>query len=91
MRSSDTDNWKDISCYLGNPDVDYVTLAKGFGVDGGHIRTLDDIQPVLQRAMAVTREGGPFMIDASILRKGLAKESTWHADISIAARRDRMV
>jgi hypothetical protein len=46
---------------------------------------------VLQRAMAVTREGGPFMIDASILRKGLAKESTWHADISIAARRDRMV
>jgi benzoylformate decarboxylase len=91
LRRSDPDNWKDISCYLGNPDVDYVTLAKGFGVDGGHIRTLDDIQPVLQRAMAVTREGGPFMIDASILRKGLAKESTWHADISIAARRDRMV
>ena len=36
---SKKDNWKDMSCYLGNPDVDYVSIAKGFDIDGVKITT----------------------------------------------------
>ncbi len=85
------DNWKDMSCYLGNPDVDYVSIAKGFDIDGAKITTPDEIQPALKRACATTREGRPFMLDVVMARTGPAAESTWHPDISIAARRPRKV
>ena len=85
------DNWKDMSCYLGNPDVDYVSIAKGFDIDGARITTPDEIQPALKRAIATTREGRPFMLDVVMARTGPAAESTWHPDISIAARRPRKV
>jgi benzoylformate decarboxylase len=83
--------WKDMSCYLGDPDIDYVSIAKGFDIDGQKISKPDEIQSALQRAIAVTREGRPFLIDAVIARKGAAADSTWHPDISIAAGRTRKV
>lgn len=85
------DNWKDMSCYLGDPDIDYVSIAKGFDIDGQKITTPDEIQPAIKRAISVTREGRPFLIDAVIARTGPAADSTWHPDISIAAQRTRKV
>jgi len=79
--------WKDMSCYLGNPDIDFVDIAKGFGIAGSKIAGPGDIKKVMKRAIAATREGRPYMIDASILRRGPAAESTWHPDISIARNR----
>lgn len=83
--------WKDMSCYLGDPDIDYVSIAKGFDIDGQMISHPDEIQPALKRAVATTREGRPFMLDVVMGRKGPAAESTWHPDISIAAGRTRKV
>jgi len=83
------DAWKDMSCYLGNPDINYVDIAKGFGIAGSKLEKPDQIEKVMKRATAATREGRPYMIDASIMRRGLAAESTWHPDISIA--RDRNI
>lgn len=83
------DAWKDMSCYLGNPDINYVDIARGFEIDGGRIEKPGDIKKVMKRAIAATREGRPYMIDASILRRGAGSESTWHPDISIA--RDRKI
>jgi benzoylformate decarboxylase len=83
--------WKDMSCYLGDPDIDYVSIARGFDIDGQMISKPDEIRPALQRAISVTREGRPFLIDAVIGRMGPAAESTWHPDISIAAVRTRKV
>ena len=79
--------WKDMSCYLGNPDINYVDIAKGFEIDGAKLDKPSQITKVMKRAIAATREGRPYMIDASILRRGPGAESTWHPDISIA--RDR--
>ncbi len=81
--------WKDMSCYLGNPDINYVDIAKGFEIAGSKLEKPGDIKKVMQRAIAATREGRPYMIDASIARRGPAAESTWHPDISIA--RDRSI
>ncbi len=83
------DAWKDMSCYLGNPDINYVDIAKGFEIAGSKLEKPGDIKKVMQRAIAATREGRPYMIDASIARRGPASESTWHPDISIA--RDRSI
>ncbi len=85
------DAWKDMSCYLGNPDISFVDIAKGFGIAGAKLEKPGDIGKVLKRAIAATREGRPFMIDASIARRGPAAESTWHPDISIARNRTRKV
>jgi thiamine pyrophosphate-dependent acetolactate synthase large subunit-like protein len=85
------DAWKDMSCYLGNPDINYIDIAKGFGIDGAKMEKPGDIKKVMKRAIAATREGQPFMIDASIARRGAGAESTWHPDISIARNRANKV
>lgn len=91
LARKDKDAWKDMSCYLGNPDINFVDIAKGMGIAGARIEKPGDIKKVMRRATDATREGRPFMIDASIARRGPAAESTWHPDISIARNRTRKV
>jgi len=81
---ADKSAWKDMSCYLGDPDVDYVSIARGFGVDGAKMTGPDDIQPVFASAVATNRDGRPFLIDALIAQRGPAAGMNWHPDISIA-------
>jgi benzoylformate decarboxylase len=86
--------WKDITCYLGNPLVDFAGLARSFEVPAARATTPGELRKVLQRAKAVTREGRPFLIDAVIMqldRRGAPTEQTWHPQVSIAARRQRPV
>jgi thiamine pyrophosphate-dependent acetolactate synthase large subunit-like protein len=87
LARQDKSAWKDMSCYLGDPDINYVDIAKGFAIDGSKLEKPDQIAKVMKRAIAATREGRPYMIDASILRRGPGAESTWHPDISIARER----
>ncbi len=91
LARSQRENWKDMSCYLGNPDINFVDVARGFGIAGAQLQQPGDIKKVVRRAMDATREGRPFMIDASIARRGPGAESTWHPDISIARNRTRKV
>lgn len=91
LARQDSKSWKDMSCYLGNPDISFVDIAKGFGIAGSKLEKPGDIAKVVRRAVAATREGRPFMIDASIARRGPGAESTWHPDISIARNRTRKV
>jgi len=91
LARQDKTKWRDMACYLGNPDVDYVSIARGFDIDGIAITRPDQIENAFARAAAVNREGRPFFVDVLIARKGPAAESTWHPDISIARRRRRPV
>ncbi len=79
--------WKDMSCYLGDPDVNFVSIARGFDIDGVVASSPAEFQAALARARDVNREGRPFMIDAAIARRGPAAKSTWHPAISIAGLR----
>jgi thiamine pyrophosphate-dependent acetolactate synthase large subunit-like protein len=85
------DLWKDMACYLGNPVVDFVNIANGFGIDGEMVSQPDELKAAFARAAAVTREGRPYLIDAVIARRGKGADSTWHPEISIADRRTRKV
>ena len=91
LARKDSKNWKDMSCYLGNPDISFADIAKGFGIAGAELKKPGDINKVVRRAIAATREGRPFMIDASIARRGPGADSTWHPELSIAANRTRRV
>jgi len=87
LARTNKDAWKDMSCYLGNPDINYVDIAKGFGIAGSQLEKPGDIQKVFKRAADANREGRPYMVDASIARRGPGAESTFHPDISIASGR----
>ena len=80
----DKTQWKDMSCYLGDPAVDYVSIAKGFDIEAAMISRPDQIRTVFETAMAVNREGRPYLIDALVAQRGPAAGQNWHPEISIA-------
>jgi thiamine pyrophosphate-dependent acetolactate synthase large subunit-like protein len=82
---------KDMICYLGNPDVDFAKVAAGFGVNGEVVQNPGQLTAAIQRAIASTREGRPYLIDAVVERTGLAADSTWYPKYSVAAIRKKNV
>jgi thiamine pyrophosphate-dependent acetolactate synthase large subunit-like protein len=84
VAKQDKELWRDMSCYLGDPAVDFVSIAKGFDIDGTVISRPDQIRSAFETAMAVNREGRPYLIDALIAQRGPAAGQNWHPEISIA-------
>ena len=83
--------WRDISCYLGDPIVDFVGIAKSFGIEGQIATNPEEFTSALKRANDVTREGRPFLIDAVIEQLGFKAGENWYPDISVAEMRSRKV
>ncbi len=95
LSNQDTrDLWKDVSCYLGDPLVDFSGLAGSFAIPAERATDPAGFRKALKRAIAVTREGRPYLIDAMLMqldRRGVRTEQTWHPPLSIAANRTRKV
>ncbi len=95
LSNQDTrDLWKDVSCYLGDPLVDFSCLARSFAIPAERAADPASFRKALKRAIAVTREGRPYLIDAMLMqldRRGVRTEQTWHPQLSIAANRTRKV
>jgi len=47
---------------IGNPSIDWVALAKGFGVDGGKANTAEELCTLLEKSYETP---GPFLIQAN--------------------------
>ncbi|MFN7949713.1 MAG: thiamine pyrophosphate-binding protein [Blastocatellia bacterium] len=77
--------------YIGSPDVQMVALAAGFGVKGERISAPAEIAPAMQRALAATRDGKPYLIDAQIARSGMWGDAPWYPQLSLAHERNRKV
>jgi thiamine pyrophosphate-dependent acetolactate synthase large subunit-like protein len=88
---TDKSAWKDMACYIGDPVVDFVSLAKSFDIDGEKIEQPGDVKAAFERAAAVNAEGRPYLINAMIARKGLGAELAWHPEISIAEKRTKKI
>ncbi|MGP0090982.1 MAG: thiamine pyrophosphate-binding protein [Xanthobacteraceae bacterium] len=53
-----------IGTTITDPNIDYATVAKGFGVYGeGPISDPNDLAPALKRAIAVVKSGQPALVD----------------------------
>ncbi len=62
--------------YLGKPDMDMASIAKGFGVDGERAKTPAELKAALGRARRHAGEGKPYLIDVEVARHGPG----WTAD-----------
>jgi len=82
---------KDMICYLGSPDVEYSDIARAYGIKGERVNAPDDFPAAMQRAIATTREGRPYLLDVRVARTGLGADSTWYPRYSVAASRTRKV
>jgi thiamine pyrophosphate-dependent acetolactate synthase large subunit-like protein len=82
---------RDMTCYLGSPDVDYAKTAQAFGVDGETVTEPTGIKPALERARRATVEGRPYLLDVVLRRDGIGAVSTWHPTYSVADQRTRKV
>jgi thiamine pyrophosphate-dependent acetolactate synthase large subunit-like protein len=82
---------RDMTCYLGDPDVDYSKAAGAFGVEGETIKEPDGLKDGLARAKSAMVEGRPYLLDIHIKREGLGAMSEWHPPYSVADQRSRKV
>jgi thiamine pyrophosphate-dependent acetolactate synthase large subunit-like protein len=88
------EQWRDLSGYLGRPDVDFAGLARSFDIQGARATKPAELKKALQRARGVLKEGRPFLIDAVIMqldRGGKRTDQVWYPQVSIAAERTRKV
>jgi thiamine pyrophosphate-dependent acetolactate synthase large subunit-like protein len=82
---------RDMTCYLGSPDVDYAKAADAFGVEGEVIKEPDKLKDAIGRAQRAVAEGRPYLLDVHTWRDGVGAASTWHPPYSVAERRTRKV
>lgn len=78
---------REMTSYLGSPDVDFARVAAGFGVAGETVTKPGEVRPALERAVRSSREGRPYLIDAVVGRTGLGADSTWFPEYSLAKSR----
>lgn len=82
---------KDMTCYLGNPDINFAQLASAYNIKGEVAHDAGELQAALKRAVKATRDGRPYLIDAMVERTGPAADSTWHPPFTVAGIRTKNV
>jgi len=64
--------------YLGDPDIDFVMLAKAQGIEGAAVREPQAIEAALRRGVDAMNAGEPYLLDVRVATVGTGAESTWH-------------
>ena len=78
--------------YLGSPDMNMASIAKGFGVDGEVANSPAELRAALARGRKAAADGKPYLIDAQVARVGVAwADKPWTPPIRIAQERTRKV
>src|SRR5712672_1867530 len=82
---------RDMTCYIGSPDVDYVKAAGAFGVEGEVVTAPGEVKAAILRAQRVIADGRPYLLDIHTQRDGIGDASTCHPVYSVADLRTRRV
>ncbi len=82
---------RDMTCYLGSPDVDYAKTADAFGVEGEVVKEPGKLKDAIARAQRAVADGRPYLLDVHTYRDGVGAASTWHPPHSVADMRARKV
>jgi thiamine pyrophosphate-dependent acetolactate synthase large subunit-like protein len=85
------DTARDMTCYNGDPDVDFAKAAGAFGVEGETVKEPTGLKDAFARARSAMVEGRPYLLDIHIKREGLGAVSQWHPPYSLADLRTRKV
>ena len=81
---------KDMLSYLGDPNVDFVSIASAFNIKGEQVQNRDQIRAAMTRAVKATRDGRPYLIDA-LVERGESGAAGWYPAYSVAKSRTRQV
>ena len=82
---------RDMTCYLGSPDIDYAKAAQAFGVEGEVVKEPAKLKDALERGKRAVADGRPYLLDIHSWRDGVGAVSTWHPPYSLAQARSRRV
>jgi benzoylformate decarboxylase len=78
--------------YLGSPDMDMASIAKGFGVAGEIVQSPSQLREALVRARQHTVEGKPYLLDVQVARRGVHwADKPWIPPIQVASLRTKKV
>jgi thiamine pyrophosphate-dependent acetolactate synthase large subunit-like protein len=69
---------------LGHPDIKYVAIANGFGIEAEAISDPADLGPALRRAKQVINGGRPYLLDVKIETRFGSFDPDWFDYFSIA-------
>lgn len=64
--------------YLGDPEIDFVMLAKAQGIDGMRVREPQALEAALKRGAEAIARGEPYLLDVRISSVGAGADSVWH-------------
>lgn len=81
---------KYIGCSLGSPEIDNVSLAKGYGVEGERVEDPEKLQAALARCLRAVGEGRPYLLDVKIERMYGGADSDWYDFFSVAKNQPRV-
>jgi thiamine pyrophosphate-dependent acetolactate synthase large subunit-like protein len=82
---------RDMTCYNGDPDVNFAKAAEAYGVEAETVKEVSQIKPALERAKRATVEGRPYLLEVHVERDGIGAASAWHPAYSLADVRTRKV
>lgn len=69
--------------YLGDPEIDFVMLAKSQGVSGARVDNPQDLEKALRRGADVIAGGEPYLLDVRLATVGGGADSTWYQDYKL--------
>ncbi|HXD96886.1 MAG TPA: thiamine pyrophosphate-binding protein [Candidatus Acidoferrum sp.] len=64
--------------YLGDPEIDFVMLAKSQGIEGLKVTEPKELEAALRRGVDAMNAGEPYVLDVRVATVGAGADSTWH-------------
>lgn len=68
---------RDMACYLGDPDVDYLAMAGAFGVAGERVDKPERLAGAIRRGLSATAAGRSYFLEVMTERRGSGASSQW--------------
>jgi benzoylformate decarboxylase len=69
--------------YLGDPEIDFVLLAKSQGVAGTKVTKPQELESALRRGVEAIAGGEPYLLDVRVAPVGAGADSTWHQQFKL--------
>ena len=64
--------------FLGDPEIDFVLLAKAQGIEGQRVNEPKELDMALKRAKEVQASGEPYLLDVRITNVGPGADQSWY-------------
>ena len=70
--------------HQGHPDVNYVSMADAYGIEGERVEDPRNLAAAIARCKRAMADGRPYLLDIIIERRFEGKDSDWYDFFSVA-------